>query len=292
MKPRDSFDKAFLSRKRFLAEICVNRVVKNGITKLVFYGVAKCLKLLSPSTRAEVLMHLIRLSGQGASPKKTLQFLFELENRLYSLEGKASVDYGNGIHTKHRHTSYHNFFIKNLKPGERVLDIGCGNGFMSYDMATQVPDVKVVGIELNEENIKFAREHYQHPNLNFIHGDALQELPNETFDVVTLSNVLEHIEQRIEFLKKIVRQIKPKRLIIRVPLFERDWRVPLKKELGMDYRLDSTHCIEYTQEEYFEELRQAGLKATPIEFRWGEIWSVVEPLPTGDINRLVAKLLF
>jgi ubiquinone/menaquinone biosynthesis C-methylase UbiE len=229
-------------------------------------------------------MHLIRLSVQQTSPKKTLQFLFELENRLYSLEGKASVDYGKGIHTKHRHTNYHHFFVKNLKPGERVLDIGCGNGFMSYDMVTQVPGVNVVGIELNKENIKFAREHYQHPNLNFIHGDALQELPNETFDVVTLSNVLEHIEQRVEFLKKIAQQIKPKRLFIRVPLFERDWRVPLKRELGMDYRLDSTHYIEYTQEEYFEELRQAGLKATHVEFRWGEIWSVVELLPEGNIS--------
>ena len=261
-----------------------NRVVKNRITNLMIYAVAKWLKPLSPSARAEVLMHLIHLSVQHTSPKKTLQFLFELENRLYHLEGQASADYGNGIHTKHRHTSYHQFFINNLKPGERVLDIGCGNGFLSYDMATQVPDVKVVGIELNEKNIKFARTHYQHPNLSFIHGDALKELPNEIFDVVTLSNILEHFEQRVEFLKKIVQQIVPKRLIIRVPLFERDWRVPLKRELGIDYRLDATHFIEYTQEEYFEELRQAGLKATHVEFRWGEIWSVVESLPKGDIN--------
>ena len=264
-----------------------NRAVKNGITNLMVYGVARWLKRLSPSNRAEVLIRLINLLSQKTSPKKTLQFLFELENRLYSLQGKASVDYGNGIHTKHRHTNYHHFFIKNLKPGERVLDIGCGNGFMSYDMATQVPEVTVVGIELNKENIQYARVHYKHPNLNFIRGDALKELPNETFEVVTLSNVLEHIEQRIEFLKKIVQQIKPKRLIIRVPLFERDWRVPLKKELGIDYRLDSTHCIEYTQEEYFEELRQAGLNVTHVEFRWGEIWSVVKPLQGEDTDRTV-----
>lgn len=220
--------------------------MKSHLTNLMIHGVAKWLKQLSPSNRAEVFIRLIHLSLQGTSPKKTLQFLFELENRLYPLEGKASKDYGNGIHTKHKHTNYHNFFIKNLNPSERVLDIGCGNGFMSYDMATQVQGVKVIGIELNEANIKFARTHYQHPNLSFIHGDALKELPNETFDVVTLSNVLEHIEKRVEFLKKIIQQIKPKRLIIRVPLFERDWRVPLKKELGIDYRLDSTHCIEYT----------------------------------------------
>ncbi|MCK4735348.1 MAG: class I SAM-dependent methyltransferase [Methanophagales archaeon] len=259
--------------------------IKNGITNLRLYGVARWLKRLSPSTRADVLMQMIRLSVQDASPKNTLLFLFELENQLYQLEGKAAVDYGKGIHTKHRHTRYHHFFINNLKPGERVLDIGCGNGFLSYDMAAQVPEVTVVGIDLNEDNVRYAREHYKHPNLNFIHGDALKELPDGTFDVVTLSNVLEHIELRIEFLKKIVQQIKPKRLIIRVPVFERDWRVPLKKELGMDYRLDSTHCIEYTQEEYFEELLQAGLKATLVEFRWAEIWSVVEPLHGEETDR-------
>lgn len=258
--------------------------MKLSLTNIIIQGVAMGLRRLSPSTRAEVLMQLIHLSVKGTSPKKTLQFLFELENCLYLLEGKASVEYGDGIHTKHRHTNYHKFFIKNLNSGEHILDIGCGNGFMSYDMVTQVPDIKVVGIELNEANIEFAREHYQHPNLRFIHGDALKGLPNETFDIVTLSNVLEHIEQRVKFLRKIVQQINPGRLIIRVLLFERDWRVPLKKELGIDYRLDSTHFIEYTQEDYIEELRRAGLKATYMEFRWGEIWSVVEPWHKKNIN--------
>ena len=201
-----------------------------------------------------------------------------MENRLYPLEGRTSVEYGNGIHTKHRHINYHKFFIKNLNQGESVLDIGCGNGFLDYNIVNQVHNVKIIGIDLNEKNIEFAYEHYKHPDLSFIKGNALEELPNKTFDVIILSNVLEHIEKRIEFLRKILHSIKPKRLIIRVPLFERDWRVPLKKELGIDYRLDSTHYIEYTQEEYFEELHQAGLKATNTEFRWGEIWSVAKPL--------------
>ena len=247
------------------------------VASLIANGAARWLRRLSPARRADTLMNIVRLSVAQTSPKETLEFLFELENRLYSLEGKASVEYGNGIHTKHRHINYHQFFMKNLNAGERVLDIGCGNGLMSYDMVTQVPGVKVVGIELSEANIRFAREHYQHPNLQFIHGDALRQLPNETFDVVTLSNVLEHIEQRVDFLKRVAEQVKPKRLIIRVPLYERDWRVPLKEELGVDHRLDSTHFIEYTQEEFFEELSQAGLKATHVEFRWGEIWSVAEP---------------
>ena len=93
--------------------------------------------------------------------------------------------------------------------------------------------------------------------------------------------MLEHIEHRVEFLRNIMQKIHPKRIIVRVPMFERDWRVPLKKELGMEYRLDETHCIEYRQEEYVNELKQSGLKPTSTELRWGEIWSVVEPSPEG-----------
>ena len=47
--------------------------------------------------------------------------------------------------------------------------------------------------------------------------------------------------------------------------------------------------IEPTKE-YFEELRQAGLKATYIEFRWGEIGSVVEPLHREDTDRTMEIL--
>ncbi len=211
------------------------------------------------------------------SPKERLQILLELDNKVYSLEGASAAEYGNGIHTKDKHINYHRFFIENLKPGERILDIGCGNGLMDYNIVTRTAGAKVVGIDKNRENIEFAKAHYRHGNLRFVQGNALEELPNEKFDVVVLSNVLEHFEQRVKFLKNVVKKTRPKRLIIRVPSFERDWRVPLKKELGIDYRLDATHCIEYRQEEYFRELDKAGLEPMHTEFKWGEIWSVAKP---------------
>jgi len=62
------------------------------------------------------------------------------------------------------------------------------------------------------------------------------------------------------------------RFLLRVPLFERDWRVPLKKELGVEWRLDSTHENEYTLESFQEEIQEAGLKIQYLEVRWGEIW--------------------
>ncbi len=250
--------------------------MKSILKKIINAVLAVPLKLLPSGLKARMIWKLTDSVVTDTSPGEALKFLFEMENRLYSLEGKAACAYGGGIHTKHKHLKYHDFFVKNIKAGERVLDIGSGIGYMCDDIARKVPEVQVVGLELIPDNIRFAREHYQRPNLEFIQGDALIKLPNGKFDVVTLSNVLEHFERRVELLKKIITQVKPERFIIRVPLFERDWRVPLKKELGIDYRLDSTHFIEYTQESFHEELREAGLKATHLEVRWGEIWSVAQ----------------
>ena len=95
------------------------------------------------------------------------------------------------------------------------------------------------------------------------------------FDVVILSNVLEHLPNRSIFLSKVWNKVNPKRMLIRVPLFERDWRVPLKKELGVEWRLDPTHETEYTIESWAKEIKEAGLAVTHQEIRWSEIWAEV-----------------
>ena len=55
-------------------------------------------------------------------------------------------------------------------------------------------------------------------------GKAPEEIPHEPFDVVILSKVLEHQRDRVTFLKEIIKRVKPKKILIRVPCFERDWR--------------------------------------------------------------------
>ncbi len=252
--------------------------MKSYLINLIFRRVATVVKRISPSTRAAAFMLLIDPLVQQDKSERALRFLFELENRLYQLEGQTSVRYGNGIHTKHRHINYHQFFIKNLRPGEHILDVGSGNGFLAYDIVISVKNAWVLGIELNKSNVKFACEHYQHPNLAFIHGDVLKDMPEEKFDVVVLSNVLEHFQCRVDFLRNLTKSTHPKRLLIRVPQYDRDWRVPLKDELGVNSRLDRTHFIEYTREKFSKELSLANLRPTHMEFRWGEIWSVAEPL--------------
>ncbi len=207
----------------------------------------------------------------GRGPKAGLRLLLELNNKIYSLTGKLACDYGMGLHPKHRLMRYHDFFVNRLTPGETVIDIGCGKGALTQDMA-MLGGVKVTGIELSESSFLEAKQKYGHDRVRYVHGNVLKDLPDESFDAAVMSNVLEHLENRVDFLKEAQLRLKPKRWLIRVPLYERDWRVPLMDELGIDYRLDHTHYIEYTQEQFVQELDQAGLEIIYQETRWGEIW--------------------
>lgn len=138
-----------------------------------------------------------------------------------------------------------------------------------------------MGIDISETNIAKAQTMFSRSNIRYVSGDALTDLPDEKFDVIVLSNVLEHIKERIDLLKTLQNRYRPRKILIRVPVFERDWRVPLKKELGIDYRLDDTHYIEYLQEEFFEEMKQAGLIIKHNVVKWGEVWAEAVPSTNG-----------
>ena len=219
-----------------------------------------------------LLTECARAYSATHKPVDGLRFLFRLGTRIHGMQGGLAAACEGGTHPKHRLTKYHDFFVKHIEQGETVLDIGCGGGFVACEVAEKT-GAQLTGIDLNEKNIHTAREERSHPNIAYIHGDALHDLPNDHYDVIILSNVLEHIENRIDFLKHVHDHCTPKKWLIRVPLFDRDWRVPLMKELGVDWRLDETHRIEYTIESFEAEISRAGLRIKDVECRWGEIWS-------------------
>ena len=88
----------------------------------------------------------------------------------------------------------------------------------------------------------------------------------------------EHLtrEDRVALLRKWREWYTPARLLIRVPAFDREWRVPWKEELGVEWRLDVTHRTEYTRPQLEEELGEAGLRGVEWTARWGEYWVVAE----------------
>lgn len=201
--------------------------------------------------------------------KGVLRFLVWAVHTLESsVDYLALWDAPDGLHPKHRLTDYHDFFIQRISSGQTVLDIGCGNGAVTADIA-RLTGAKVLGIDKDEGNIAQARALCADGRVKFICGDALTaELPQA--DVIVLSNVLEHLDMREVFLSTLRERIQPKLLLIRVPQYERSWMVPYAQELGLDTRLDPTHRIEHRHEQILCELSASGWLVRFIEARWGE----------------------
>lgn len=197
-----------------------------------------------------------------------------LHSFAYKLASKLAIKAEGGLHPKHRLMNYHQFFLDHIQSTDRVLDIGCGNGALAYDLAGKA--AHVVGIDTNEKNRAAWKKRFARENLEYRVADATTFSPEERFDIVVLSNVLEHIEHRVEFLRHI-KHLAPL-FLIRVPMIDRDWITLYKKELGLEYRLDTTHFTEYTLDQFTQELRDVGLVIQSHSIQFGEIWAVVTPL--------------
>lgn len=204
--------------------------------------------------------------------KIMLKFYIRLHNFSYSKISRISKDLNKGIHPKHMIMKYYRFFRENINENSNVLDVGCGNGYITFKLAKKAR--KVVGIDVDKRSIKFAKKFHNLENINYILGDVIVYKFTEKFDFCILSNVLEHINKRVEFLKKI-KEISNV-ILIRVPMINRSWLPLFEKELGLDYRSDQTHFIEYTLESFRKELTLAELKLKSYSVQFGEIWARVE----------------
>ncbi|OMH40090.1 class I SAM-dependent methyltransferase [Desulfurobacterium indicum] len=81
-----------------------------------------------------------------------------------------------------------------LKGNELVLDIGCGDGKITFEIARRVPDGYVVGIDSSEEMIKLASKMFspsKYPNLSFRFLDIQEMDFSGEFDVI-FSNAALH----------------------------------------------------------------------------------------------------
>lgn len=213
--------------------------------------------------------------------KYFLNLMLNIHSKAYYYSGVLASFRGDGIHPKHGIMKYKEWFLENIEPDWVVLDVGCNTGMMPEVMSSKASFV--YGIEINCKLIEEAKSKRQNENIEFICADAttFDYTPLKAIDCVTLSNVLEHIEHRVEFLQKLITQIKwrdKKRLLIRVPMIDREWIAMYKKELSLEYRLDNTHYTEYTFEEFEKELSQAGVNVLSHHVRWGEIYAVCEAI--------------
>jgi len=92
-----------------------------------------------------------------------------------------------------------------LPPGARILDVGCGKGFLLHDLAQSVPRAEVRGIDISRYAVENAQEDVR-PFLQVGHAKKLP-FPDKHFDFVVSINALHclHIDELWSALREIER---------------------------------------------------------------------------------------
>jgi len=96
--------------------------------------------------------------------------------------------------------------VLDLSDAERILDVGCGDGRITVEIAARVAHGSVIGVDPSAKMIEYAQAHWataEHPNLRFDIGDARQLRFNEEFDEVVSFNALHWIPEQESALTSI-----------------------------------------------------------------------------------------
>lgn len=107
------------------------------------------------------------------------------------------------------------YLLARLAPDARILDVGCGPGTITADLAGRVPRGHVTGIDAEPRIIEQARELAgRRPNLEFAAGDAYAlGYPDGSFDVVHAHQVLQHLADPVRALREMARVTRPGGLV-------------------------------------------------------------------------------
>ncbi|KAI0401287.1 ubiE/COQ5 methyltransferase [Xylaria palmicola] len=105
------------------------------------------------------------------------------------------------------------FLLPHIEPHHRILDVGCGPGSITIDLAQLVPQGSVIGVDAVEGVLAqardLARERGVEGNLTFRKHDA-NELPFDDgeFDIAFCHQVLHHVHEPVAILKEMARVTK------------------------------------------------------------------------------------
>ncbi len=151
--------------------------------------------------------------------------------------------------------------LLDLQGTERVLDVGCGNGKITAEIASRVPRGAVVGVDPSQEMISFASSHFGpagRPNLRFQMADARLLPFREEFDLIVSFNALHWIPQQDGALRSIRAAMKPDGLAqLRL--------VPAGERKSLENVLEHTR-LSSRWAQYFREFHDPYLHLTPEQY--------------------------
>lgn len=151
--------------------------------------------------------------------------------------------------------------LLDLHGSERVLDVGCGNGKVSAEIARRVPQGIVVGVDPSAEMIAFAASQFGpavQSNLRFQVGDARHLGFRDEFDLVVSFNALHWIPEQGEALRSLRTAMKPGgRAQLRL--------VPAGARKSLENVIEETR-LSQRWSSYFQDFQDPYLHLTPEQY--------------------------
>jgi ubiquinone/menaquinone biosynthesis C-methylase UbiE len=180
----------------------------------------------------------------------------------------------------------------NINKEQTVLDIGCGAGIFSAEMAKVAK--KAYGMDYSETNIRAVRNRYSAiKNLEFKVGDATK-LPFEDnyFDAILATELIEHVEDDNAFVRECQRVLKKGGVLaVTTPCTNPTISVDWFRRLGAGIHIDRDFGHKragYTKKELYGILTKHGLKPVYAEYYdqlFGEIAWVITCMPRAFTNK-------
>jgi trans-aconitate 2-methyltransferase len=101
-----------------------------------------------------------------------------------------------------------------LQGHEALLDIGCGDGSITDELASLLPAGSVTGIDASESMIALARKNFSKRNLSFLVMDATEINLDRTFDVAFSNATLHWVKDHAAVLKSLRKHLNPQAKIL------------------------------------------------------------------------------
>src|SRR5262249_13836154 len=105
------------------------------------------------------------------------------------------------------------FLLPHVRPGQDVLDVGCGTGSITLDLAPSIARGRVIGIDADAEQIEVARKAADDRGIDNVAfaTASVYALPveAETFDVVYANAVLMYVQDQVRALREMRRVLRP-----------------------------------------------------------------------------------
>lgn len=145
------------------------------------------------------------------------------------------------------------------KQSTRIIEIGCGLGYLTYSLRKD--NYNIYGLDISQEAVNQANDNFGE---YYICQDLFEYAKTNvnSYDVVILTEVIEHVETPIGFLETIMKILKPNgQIILTTPN-----KSLLPSDIVWDTDLPPVHCWWFSEESMVYIAKQLNANASFINF--------------------------